>query len=314
MPPRVRVVFMGTPEFAVPTLEGLLTEHNVLAVVTQPDRPAGRGRVLTPPPVKEVASSHDVPIFQPTALREDGELLECLRNLEPQVIVVAAFGMLLPPAFLSLPPRGCLNVHASLLPRHRGAAPVARAILAGDRETGVTIMLMDEGLDTGPILSQARCPIAEEDTTGSLTARLAELGRDLLLDTLPRWVAGEITPQPQDEVLATYAPALRKADAEMDWTKPAVVLAREVRAFNPWPGSYTFWRGRRIKVLRARVVKGLGDGDAPGKVVWVQGLPGVLTGDGILLLEEVQPAGKPPMSGAAFCRGQRDLVGSVLGV
>ncbi|MBC7224705.1 MAG: methionyl-tRNA formyltransferase, partial [Anaerolineae bacterium] len=288
-------------------------EHEVLAVVTQPDRPAGRGRVLTPPPVKEVASSQGVPVFQPHALRGNEALLERLRGLAPQVVVVAAFGMLLPPVFLALPPKGCLNVHASLLPRHRGAAPVAGAILAGDRETGVTIMLMDEGLDTGPILSQVRCPIAEEDTTGSLTARLAELGRDLLLETLPRWVAGEITPRPQDEARATYAPALRKADAEMDWSKPAALLAREVRAFNPWPGSYTFWQGRRIKVLRARAVEGAGEGDTPGKVIWVGSLPGVCTGDGVLLLEEVQPAGKPPMSGAAFCRGQRGLVGSVLG-
>ncbi len=312
MPRKVRVVFMGTPEFAVPILQGLLAEHEVLAVVTQPDRPAGRGRALRPPPVKEVALAHGLPVFQPTSLRHDPSLLKHLQGLAPQAIVVAAFGMLLPPEFLALPPKGCLNVHASLLPRHRGAAPIPAAILAGDRETGVTIMLMDEGLDTGPILSQARCPIRDDDTAGTLSEGLARLGRDLLLETLPRWVAGEIAPRPQDEEEATYAPPLRAADAELRWEKPAERLAREVRAFHPWPGSYTFWRGQRLKVLRARPAEGDVHG-VPGQVVLLGGWPGVVTGKGVLVLEEVQPAGKQPMAADAFLRGQRDLVGSVLG-
>jgi methionyl-tRNA formyltransferase len=312
MPEKVRVVFMGTPQFAVPILEGLLAEHEVLAVVTQPDRPAGRGRTLRPPPVKELAMTRGLPVFQPTGLRGDPSLLEPLRDLAPQAIVVAAFGMLLPPEVLAIPAKGCLNVHASLLPRHRGAAPIPAAILAGDRETGVTIMLMDEGLDTGPILSQAPCPIGDEDTAGTLSEKLAQLGRDLLLETLPRWIAGEIAPRPQDEAGATYAPPLRTADAEIRWTKPAKVLAREVRAFNPWPGSYTFWRGQRLKVLRARPAEGGADGE-PGKVVLLGGRLGVVTGEGILVLEEVQPAGKQPMDAQAFFRGQRGLVGSVLG-
>jgi len=313
MDEKVRVIFMGTPDFAVPALEGLLAEHQVAAVVTQPDRPAGRGRVPKASPVKEVALAHGVEVLQPARLRGNQAFLERLRALEPAVIVVAAFGLLLPPEVLSVPRRGCLNVHASLLPRHRGAAPVAAAILAGDEETGVTVMLMDEGLDTGPILAQARCPVGGEDTTRSLTARLALLGRDLLLETLPRWVAGEITPQPQDEGKATYSQPLRKSDGEMDWSKPAAVLAREVRAFNPWPGSYTFWRGRRIKVLRARPAEAVEAGGVPGQVVLVGRQPGVVTGAGILVLEEVQPAGRPAMPADAFCRGQRDLVGAVLG-
>ncbi|MGC8837080.1 MAG: methionyl-tRNA formyltransferase [Anaerolineae bacterium] len=312
MPTEVRVVFMGTPEFAVPILQGLLAEHEVLAVVTQPDRPAGRGRALRPPPVKELALAHGLAVFQPTSLRGNQPLLERLRDLAPQVVVVAAFGMLLPPEFLALPPKGCLNVHASLLPRHRGAAPIPAAILAGDRETGVTIMLMDEGLDTGPVLSQASCPVGDEDTAGTLSERLAQLGRDLLLETLPRWVAGEIVPRPQDAEGVTYAPPLRTADAEILWTKPAERLAREVRAFNPWPGSYTFWRGQRLKVLRARPAEGDVEG-MPGQVVLVGGRPGVVTGRGVLVLEEVQPAGKQPMAAEAFLRGQRDLVGSFLG-
>lgn len=312
MPERVRVAFMGTPEFAVPILQGLLAEHEVLAVVTQPDRPAGRGRALKPPPVKALALAHGLPVFQPTKLRGDTSLLERLRDLAPQVIVVAAFGMLLPPEFLALPPKGCLNVHASLLPRHRGAAPIPAAILAGDRETGVTIMLMDEGLDTGPILSQAPCPIREDDTAGTLSERLAQLGRDLLLETLPKWITGEIVPRPQDEEAATYAPPVRVADAEILWTKPAERLAREVRAFHPWPGSYTFWQGQRLKVLRARPAEGDVDG-VPGQVVLLEGRLGVITGDGILVLEEVQPAGKRPMAAEAFLRGQRGLVGSTLG-
>lgn len=312
MPEKVRVVFMGTPEFAVPILQGLLAEHEVLAVVTQPDRPAGRGRALKPPPVKALALVHGLPVFQPTSLRGDTSVLVCLRELAPQAIVVAAFGMLLPPEVLALPPKGCLNVHASLLPRHRGAAPIPAAILAGDRETGVTIMLMDEGLDTGPILTQASCPICMEDTAGTLSDKLALLGRNLLLETLPRWVAGEITPRLQDETAATYAPPLRVANAEIVWTKTAEILAREVRAFNPWPGSYTFWRGRRLKVLRARPAEGDVDG-LPGQAVVLEGRLGVLTGKGILLLEEVQPAGKQPMAAEAFFRGHRDLVGSILG-
>lgn len=312
MPGKVRVVFMGTPGFAVPILEGLLAEHEVLAVVTQPDRPAGRGRSLRPPPVKEVAVAHGLPVLQPASLRGEPLLLKHLRDLAPQAIVVAAFGLLLPPEVLALPAKGCLNVHASLLPRHRGAAPIPAAILAGDRETGVTIMLMDEGLDTGPILSQVRCPIREEDTAGTLAERLAWLGRDLLLETLPGWVAGEIAPRPQEEGAAAYAPPLRTADAEIRWTKPAERLAREVRAFHPWPGSYTFWRGQRLKVLRAFPAAGDMDG-VPGQVVLLEGWLGVVTGKGVLVLEEVQPAGRRPMSAEAFLRGQRDLVGSILG-
>jgi len=313
MAERIPVVFMGTPDFAVPTLLGLLSEHQVLAVVTQPDRPAGRGRVLRASPAKKVALAQGVEVLQPASLRDNQALLKRLRDLAPAVIVVAAFGLILPPEILSLPRRGCLNVHASLLPRHRGAAPVAAAILAGDEESGAAVMLMDEGLDTGPVLSQASCPIAEDDTTGSLTARLASLGSDLLLATLPRWIAGEIVPEPQDETAATYSQPLRKSEAEIDWSKPAVQLAREVRAFDPWPGSYTFWRGRRVKVLRARPTEGMAGERFPGQVVMVGRQPGVVTGQGVLVLEEIQPAGKPAMTAEAFCRGQRDFVGAVPG-
>jgi len=310
---RIPLVFMGTPDFAVPTLLGLLSEHQVLAVVTQPDRPAGRGRVLRASPVKEVALARGVEILQPASLRDNQALLERLRDLDPAVIVVAAFGLILPPEILSLPRRGCLNVHASLLSRHRGAAPVAAAILAGDEESGATVMLMDEGLDTGPVLSQASCPIVEDNTTGSLTARLASLGSELLLATLPRWIAGEIVPEPQDETAATYSRPLRKSEAEIDWSKPAVELAREVRAFDPWPGSYTFWRGRRVKVLQAMPAEGAAGEGVPGQVVMVGRQPGVVTGEGVLVLEEIQPAGKAAMTAEAFCRGQRDFVDAVLG-
>ncbi|MGQ9584399.1 MAG: methionyl-tRNA formyltransferase [Anaerolineae bacterium] len=313
MTERARVVFMGTPEYAVPILLGLLAAHQVLAVVTQPDRPAGRGRALKPSPVKEAALAHGLEVLQPTRLRDNPPFLEKVRDLNPDVLVVAAFGMILPSEVLTLPPHGCLNVHASLLPRHRGAAPVPAAILAGDPETGVTIICMDEGVDTGPILSQARCAIAEEDTAGILTGKLAILGRDLLLETLPRWLMGEIVPSPQDGKAATYTGHLEKSIAEIDWTKPAEQLAREVRAYNPWPGSFTFWRGQRLKVLRAQALRSPSAHGVPGQVVINGDDPGVITGCGILILKEVQLAGKQALAAVDFCRGQQGFMGAVLG-
>lgn len=307
-----RIVFMGTPEFAATILEGLVAHHHVVAAVTQPDQRGGRGRkALLPPPVKVTAMAHGVPVMQPRSLRRESAVA-VLRELRPDVIVVAAFGQILRPAVLALPPHGCLNVHASLLPRHRGAAPVAAAILVGDAETGVTIMLMDEGVDTGAILAQRAVRIAPTDTTGTLTARLAVMGRDLLLETLPRWLAGEIAPQPQDEARATYAPPLAREDGCIDWRRPAVEIARMVRAFDPWPGAYTMMGGNVLKIIQARSLPGWRGEAVPGTVVRVPEGLAVATGEGALLLESVQPAGKRPMTCRAYACGQRNLVGTVL--
>ena len=234
-----RIVFMGTPEFAVPTLEALADAHQVVGVVTQPDRQAGRGRELRPSPVKEVALERDLPLFQPRTLRTP-EAVEQLKGWEPDVIVVAAFGQILRQDVLDLPPHGCLNVHASLLPRWRGAAPVAATILAGDEVTGVTIMKMDAGLDTGPVLERsAPVKIEPDDTRAELKKRLAEVGADLLIRVLPAYLAGDLIPQPQPEAGVTYAEQLRKEDGRIDWQRSAAELDRQVRAFTPWPGVFT---------------------------------------------------------------------------
>jgi methionyl-tRNA formyltransferase len=314
-----RVIFMGTPEFAVPSLQALLAQHHIAGVVTQPDRPAGRGRKLVASPVKELALALGLPLFQPTSLRPP-EAVAHLAAWRPDVIVVAAFGQILRPPVLDLPPHGCLNVHASLLPRYRGAAPIAAAILAGEAVTGVTIMRMDEGMDTGPILAQARCPIAPDDTTATLSAALGDLGAQLLVDTLPAWLAGQVEARPQDPSQATYCRPLEKEDGRLDWTRPAAHLDRQVRACDPWPGAFTTWQGQRLKVLRARphpeqpsAVRPEPPPDAlPAQVVALDEGIGVVTGQGILELLEVQLAGKQPVTAGAFARGQRDLLGDFL--
>lgn len=307
-----RIVFMGTPEFAVPALLALTVHHQVVGVVTRPDRPAGRGQKLLPSPVKKAALARGLPLFQPETLRP-AEAVAHLAEWQPEVIVVAAFGQILRPEVLELPPHGCLNIHASLLPRWRGAAPIPAAILAGDATTGVTLMLMDEGLDTGPILAQTECPIAPDDTTATLTARLAEMGARLLIETLPAWLAGEIQPQPQDHSLATYCRPLGKENSLLDWSRPAADLDRQVRACNPWPGAYTTWQGQQLKVLRAHPHPTWLGTEPPGMVVALPDGIGVATGQGLLELLEVQLAGKKPLAVGPFARGQRGFIGGRLG-
>ena len=307
-----RVVFMGTPEFAVPTLRALDEHHQVAGVVTQPDRRAGRGRTLVESPVKQVAMEQGLAILQPETLGGP-EPLAHLAAWRPDAVVVAAFGQLLPVTVLDLPPHGCLNVHASLLPRYRGAAPIAAAILNGDSVTGIAIMRMDEGLDTGPILAQAECPIAHDDTTGSMTDKLAELGAELLLKTLDGWLEGTVQARPQDDAQATYCSQLEKEDGHLDWGQSAAYLDRQIRACDPWPGAFTRWEGKRLKVLRARPLPDWQGKGRPGQVLETGKGIGVATGEGALELLEVQLAGKKPMPAAVFARGQRDLIGGLLG-
>lgn len=307
-----RIIFMGTPRFAVPTLQALDQHHQVVGVVTQPDRPAGRGREVVLSPVKAEALARGLPIFQPQTLSV-AQAVEHLARWQPDLIVVAAFGQILRASVLDLPPHGCLNIHASLLPAYRGASPIPAAILAGDSITGVTIMRMDEGLDTGPILAQAQCPIEPDDTTASLSAKLAHLGSRVLIDTLPGWLSGEVQARPQDDALATYCSQLVKEDGLLDWTRSATDLDHQVRACDPWPGAYTTWQGHRLKVLRARPRPGWQGDGAPGQVVDLEPGVGVVTARGVLELLEVQLAGKKRMAANQFALGQRDLYGGSLG-
>jgi len=303
MDSRYRVVFMGSPAFAVPALETLATHYLLAGVVTQPDRPAGRGGTLKPPAIKAAALRLGIPVIQPEKVRNP-EAMTQLRAWVPDLIVVAAFGQILRAEVLDLPKFGCINMHGSLLPRGRGAAPIQAAILAGDKETGITIMKMDPGVDTGPMLSQRAVPIAPDDTAGTLFEKLAPIGAELMLETLPRYLSGELQPQPQPAEGVTYAPMLKKEDGLLDFTRPAAELERRVRAFTPWPGTWFEWNGEPVKVLRARV--NAGKSLCAGDRFTIDGYPAMGTGAGTLILEEIQPAGKRPMAGKAFLAGARD--------
>ena len=298
-----RILFMGSPDFAAISLRALAQKFNVVGVLTQPDRRAGRGKKLVSPPVKILADELDIPVIQPYRIKDDIAMDE-LRRFAPDLIVVAAYGQILRPELLALPRYGCVNVHGSLLPRWRGAAPIQAAILAGDDEAGITIMLMDEGIDTGDMLSKRALPIADDDTAETLFNKLAPLGAELLVETLPKYISGEITSQLQPEEDATYAKMLKKADGELDFSKTAVELERQTRAFSPWPSSFFEWEGKRVKVHRAKV-----DGRKTpgiGSKLKVAGAPAIGTSEGILILVQIQPAGKKRMDGKSFLAGGRD--------
>lgn len=316
-----RIVFMGTPDFAVPTLRALVSERaggawpggiRVVGVVTRPDKPAGRGRHIVFSPVKEAALEVGVQTLQPGPLRRQ-EAFEAIASLAPHLIVVAAFGQILPPIILDLPVRGCVNVHASLLPRWRGASPISAAISAGDAETGVTIMAMDEGLDTGAIITASALPIKGADTTGSLTSRLADLGARLLIDTLPTWLAGTASQSSQDDQHATFTRPLRKEDGRLDWTQPAVVLERQARAMSPWPGAFSTWNGALLKTLEVEVVPEASQGEPGSCYVTSGGSLACACGQGALALRVIQLEGKRAMSSAEALRGRPALASAILG-
>ncbi len=310
MPAAYSILFAGTPEFSVPVFEALLrSPHRVLAAYTQPDRPAGRGRQLSASPVKRVALEHGIPIEQPVALK-DAAALERLASFGADLMIVVAYGLLLPKSVLSTPKLGCINVHASLLPRWRGAAPIHRALLAGDETTGITIMQMDAGLDTGPMLLKRSMPIAAIDTSSTLHDRLAQLGAEALLEALEQLPS--IRPQPQPLEGVTYASKIRKEEARVDWSRSAIELDRMVRAFNPWPVAETIWQGQQLRIWEA-VPTSVADDAAPGTVVRCDhdGIA-VATGAGALVLKRVQLAGRSAMSAAEFLNAHR-LQHAVLG-
>lgn len=307
---------MGTPQFAVPSLLMLAGEPYDITVVTQPDKPAGRGGRVTPPPVKVLAQELGLPVLQPASLKDPG-FRALLAEMQPDVTVLVAYGEYVAPVLLDLPRYGSINLHPSLLPRWRGSTPIQSAILAGDEVTGVSIIRMDRGLDTGPILAQRSTPVAPDESHAELSARLANMGAELLAETLPRWLKREIEPVPQTEEGATLTRTLSKEDGLLDWSAPAEEIDRRVRAFQPWPGTYTYWQGRLLKVLRARPMPVEGDG-VPGTVLVLQqpGSPRSLAvatgGGGALELLEVQLAGKPSVEARALLTGYPQMVGSVL--
>lgn len=309
----MRIIFMGTPDFAVGTLQALVDAgHEVVLAVTQPDKPQGRKQILTPPPVKTAAQQAGIPVYQPVRVREQASI-DYLRSFSPELIVVAAFGQILPKELLDMPRYGCINVHASLLPKYRGAAPIQWAILNGDATTGVTIMRMDVGLDTGDMIAKTELAIAPEDTGGSLFDRLAEAGAALCVQTIPSIVDGTAVYTPQDEAAATKVGQISKKDGRMDFTGTAIQLADQVRALNPWPSAYTSLNGKTLKIWSA-AVRQENSREAAGCLAFVdKDSFGIQTGDGVLVCREVQYEGKKRMSAADFLRGNALCAGMRLG-
>jgi methionyl-tRNA formyltransferase len=298
----IRMVFMGSPEFAVPILRALAENYQVISVISQPDRPAGRGQQLSQPPIKNLALELGLEVFQPERLRS-AESYTYLNALTPDLIVVAAYGQILRQNILDLPRLGCINVHGSLLPRWRGAAPIQATLLHGDKISGVTIMKMDAGVDTGGILASREVAILPDDTTASLSPRLAKAGAELLIHTLPGYLSGKIVPVPQEESRATFAPMIHKEDGLLNLSKPVQELINQIRAFNPWPGTYLSWSDLSLKVLRSHSLSG--PDSQPGTRSILERLPAVRAGDAWLVLDIVQPAGKKAMPGRDFLAGAR---------
>ena len=311
----MRIVFMGTPDFAVGTLEELIKAgHEIIGIVTQPDKPKGRGKTLMPTPVKEVALKHQIPVYQPKKVREK-EFTEALRNLSPDVIVVAAFGQIITKEILEIPRFGCINVHASLLPAYRGAAPIQWAVINGEKESGVTIMQMDEGLDTGDMIDKVVVPLAQDETGGSLFDKLSQAGARLCVKVLKDLEEGKAVREKQPEESTTpYASMISKKMGEINWSQPAGSIEQLIRGLDPWPSAYTKLQGKTLKLWKARVVEEKQEKGRPGEVVQVEKAAFfVQTGEGILKIEELQMEGKKRMDTGAFLRGFQLTCGEILG-
>ena len=308
------IIFMGTPEFAVPALEALIGDgYDIRAVVTQPDRPRGRGRKTAPPPVKQTAAAHDIPILQPEKASDEG-FLQLIRDRAPDLMIVIAFGQILKKGLLSVPEWGAINIHASLLPRYRGAAPIQRAVLNDDSQTGLTVMRMDEGLDTGPILYQEEISILKDETSGHLHDRLAVLSGDVILRFMKLFRKNRISEQPQDHRIASYAPKIDKSMCVIDWKKDAGDISALIRALDPAPGAYTNMGGRKIKLFASSVVEDDSSGGVPGRIVTGSGKGlRVETGKGVVEIREMQYAGKRRMTSGDFLRGFAIPEGTIFG-
>lgn len=322
----LRIIYMGTPQFAVPALEALIQAsspgtllaegYEVVTVVTRPDKPAGRGREIIFSPVKQASLAHNIPVWQPGSFKKAANS-EALAEYHADLYIVAAFGQILPQTVLDQPRYGTINIHASLLPKYRGANPISEAILQGDPETGVSIMLLDAGVDTGPVLLRRSITIAENDTTGSLLPKLADLGAQALLEALPLWIDRKITPEPQDEERASHTRMLQKEQGELRWDRPASILARQIRAYTPWPSAYTHWRGKMLKILAARPLAWTTGTLIPPGTVTVREEAGhktlaVVTGNGLLVVKQLQLEGKRAMSAEEFLRGYGQIAGQQL--
>jgi len=311
----MNLIFCGTPQFAVPTLEKLVAEEfPIHLVITNPDEPRGRGHKVQPSPVKEAALKHGLALYQPARLKTD-EARNLISQYHPDAIVIVAYGQIVPQWMIDIPPYGCINLHASLLPKYRGAAPIAWALVRGEKETGVTTMKIDAGMDTGDMLLERSEPIRDDDTTETLGERLSVIGAELMIETLRQLERGEVTPRPQNSDLATLAPRLKKEDGRMDWTRPAEDLARRVRGFAPWPGAYTAFRGKHLHIWRAEAVPAAGgSGPAPGTISTAGGRFAVACGEATLLvLDEVQLEARKRLSARDFVNGARVQSGETLG-
>ncbi len=308
---KIRTIFIGTPDFGIPAFNALIKDEQfeIIAVITRPDRPVGRKQILTPPPIKVEAIKHKIPVFQP---RRIADLQSKILNLKSGIIIVIAYAQLIPEEILNLPKFGCINIHGSLLPKYRGAAVIQAPILNGDKQTGITIMKMDKGLDTGPILAQAEIKIESNETGDSLYDKLSQLGADLLLDTLKKYIAGKIKPKPQDETKASYINQLKKKHGLIDWSKPAVKIERFVRAMASWPSAWTWWHNKRIKIIKVQKKPLAINSYKPGKTFLYNSGLAVQCGKDALIIEKLQLEGKKQVASDEFLRGQKNFVGSIL--
>ncbi|MBQ9375255.1 MAG: methionyl-tRNA formyltransferase [Ruminococcus sp.] len=309
----MNIIFMGTPDFAVPALKRLYEKHTISAVFTQPDKPKGRGYKLTPPPVKVVATEHDTPVYQPQSLKNNGEeYVDIIKKINPDCIVVAAYGKILPKSVLDIPKYGCVNIHGSLLPKYRGAGPIQWAVLNDEKETGITTMLMGEGLDTGDILQMSVTEIGENETAAELFDRLSELGAELILNTLDKLEKGEITPQKQDESLASYAPMLSKDMCKLDFSEPVRKVHKKICGLSDWPCAVTMLNGKRLKIYKSEIVSNDNKGKAAGEIVDNKDFS-VACGDGVIRFTEIQAEGSKRMKTADYLRGKPVDIGVILG-
>jgi methionyl-tRNA formyltransferase len=305
-----KIIFMGTPDFGAPVFLALIDKGNIVAAVTQPDKKVGRKQEITQSPIKKIALENRIEVLQPTSIKNNADFIQSVKSLQPDLIVVVAYGFILPKEILEIPKFGVINIHASLLPKYRGASPIQTAILNGDKEAGVTIMLIDDKMDHGPLLSQKQITITNNDNFESLHDKLAQLGADLLLEILPKYLNKEINPVPQDESKATYCQLIKKEDGKIDWSKSAEELERQVRAFNPWPGAFTFWEGKQLKVIKSEVIKS--ESREVGKVFKLDEGICVNCGKDALEIFELQLEGKKAMTAKEFLNGYPEINGSTL--